>query len=208
MAEIVYILTNKAFPNLVKVGRTKDLKKRVRVLSSYSSTPYPFECYYACEVERGRGAEIEDRLKGGFADYRVNPKREFFEVKPEFVKKILEGWEIKNVTPDVDDTVEDKADAETLKRAGSRKSVFRFSMVDIRPGTKLTFSEDKSITCRVVDDRKVEFEGKTTSLHKVTLHILNTYCGRNSYSVRGQNHWLYRGETLTDRRDRMEKSKK
>ena len=37
-------------------------------------------------------------------------------------------------------------------------------MVNIEPGTILEFVKDKTITCEVVDDTKVKFRGKVTSL--------------------------------------------
>jgi len=49
--EIIYILTNEAMPGYVKIGRTSDLKERIRSLSRPSGVPLPFEVYYASEVE-------------------------------------------------------------------------------------------------------------------------------------------------------------
>lgn len=46
---IVYILTNKSMPDLVKIGITDNLERRIRELDN-TSTPLPFECFYAVEV--------------------------------------------------------------------------------------------------------------------------------------------------------------
>ena len=50
MNEIVYLLTNPSIPDLLKIGRTKNLEERMRSLSSHSGVPAPFECFYACKV--------------------------------------------------------------------------------------------------------------------------------------------------------------
>jgi hypothetical protein len=49
MPEIICLLSNASMPDLVKVVRTSILE--VRMCSLYnSSTPVPFECFYACDV--------------------------------------------------------------------------------------------------------------------------------------------------------------
>lgn len=42
-AGVIYILTNKAFSNLVKIGYADDLNRRVNQLNSSDALPYPFE---------------------------------------------------------------------------------------------------------------------------------------------------------------------
>jgi hypothetical protein len=201
MTEIVYILTNPTIPDLVKIGRTTNLEERMKTLSSHSGIPVPFECYYGCEVEDGQ--DVERRLHFGFGDHRVNPKREFFRINPERVKMILEGFSLKDVTP-TSDVVEDDQERDTLNRERSRRPVFRFSMVDIEIGSELTFLKDENLTCRVVSDREIEFDGTTSSLSQVTLDLLNNRFGKNWRSVRGQDFWIYENETLQERRLRME----
>lgn len=203
MVEIVYILTNPAIPDLIKIGRTTNLEDRIRSLSSHTGVPIPFECHFACEVDDG--LSVEKRIHFGFGDHRVNPKREFFRINPERVKVILEGWSLKDVTPTTD-IVEDDDDVETLKKVRSRKPVFRFSMVEIPIGSELQFIRDETITCLVKGDREIEFDGSVTSLNQVTLQLLNNQFGKEWSSVRGPDFWLYEDETLTERRMRMEET--
>ena len=77
-------------------------------------------------------------------------------------------------------------------------------MVDIEIGSELTFLKDENLTCRVISDREIEFEGTTSSLSQVTLDLLNNRFGKNWSSVRGQDFWIYENETLTEKRLRME----
>ena len=205
MTEIVYILTNTTIPDLVKIGRTTNLEERMKTLSSHSGVPVPFECYYACEVKDGQ--DIEKRLHGAFGDHRINPKREFFRINPERVQMILEALSLKDVTP-TSDVVEDDQERDTLNKEKSRRPVFRFSMVDIEIGSELTFLKDENLTCRVVSDREIEFEGTTSSLSQVTLDLLNNRFGKKyGGTVRGPDFWIYENETLTERRLRMESEK-
>jgi len=47
---IVYVLSNPAFDNYVKVGRTIDLEQRLKQLDN-TSVPLPFRCVFAVEVD-------------------------------------------------------------------------------------------------------------------------------------------------------------
>jgi len=200
MTEIVYILTNPVIPDLIKIGRTTNLEERLRSLSSHSGVPVPFECYYACEVTDSQ--DVERRLHGGFGDHRINPKREFFRINPERVKIILEAWSLKDVTP-TSDVVEDEEDIETLRRANERRPVFKFSFVEVPVGAILHFIKDESVTCTVVDDRRVEFEGSITSLSDAARTMLHRHGGKLT-AAQGALYWIYEKETLTERRFRME----
>ena len=75
---IVYILTNQCMPDIVKIGKTDNLDRRVRELDNTSS-PLPFECFYAVEVEDA--TKIESKLHQGLDDCRVRKNREFFSHK-------------------------------------------------------------------------------------------------------------------------------
>lgn len=200
MSGIVYIFTNPEMPDLVKIGTTKNLKGRLRKFYD-TNVPVPFECYFACEVKDG--PDVEKRLHSAFGDHRINPRREFFRISPERVKVILEALSLKDVTP-ASNIIEDESEPEVLKRSRSRAPAFRFSMVGIQQGAKLKFIKDETHTCCVVSDSKVEFEDQVGFLSPVTQNLLNNKFGMNWPSARGSDYWLYEGETLTERRLRME----
>ncbi len=201
MSEIIYILTNPAIPNLVKIGRTEDLERRVRDLSSHSAVPIPFEIYYACTVSDAN--IVERRIHEGFSDHRVNKKREFFQIHPERILSILKLVEIDDVTPS-SDCVEDKEEQETLNKARQRKSNFKFSTVDIGINSVLSFIKDENIQATVVDDRNIEFEGKVTSLSQAALITLNRNFNEKRQTVCGPDFWIYESEALSERRLRLE----
>jgi hypothetical protein len=197
MSKIVYILTNQSMPDTIKVGITDNLDRRVRELDN-TSTPLPFECYYAVEVENA--STIEKKIHEGLDDKRVRQNREFFNATPEQAKAILEIAEVmggKNVTPK-EDIVETPQDKQALENARKKRGrIDYFGILGIQKGTTLTFSKDESITCEVADDGKVIFRGKETSLSGSALLITNEL-GYDWGQVQGAGYWCYQGKTLRE----------
>jgi len=75
-------------------------------------------------------------------------------------------------------------------------------MVKIPIGAELYFSRDESIKAKVVDTHatdSIESNGKKTSLSRSAQKILGY-----QYGVAGTDYWMYEGETLAERRSRME----
>ncbi|MBT6922299.1 MAG: GIY-YIG nuclease family protein [Candidatus Ruthia sp.] len=199
MPNVVYVLTNPSIPDIVKIGRTTDLESRMRSLYN-TSIPVPFECYFACTVEDANYAERQ--IHDAFDDFRVNPNREFFRVNPERIVSILDMVMIEDVTPK-EDIVEDEIDQRSLDKENTIRSRFNFDMVGIPVGSKLEFVKDKDITATVVDNHKINFNGKVMALSKSALEILHGM-GFMWRKVSGPTLWSYDGETLHERRLRME----
>jgi len=199
---VVYILTNEGMPEVVKIGITDNLERRVKELDN-TSTPLPFECFYAVEVENAQS--IERKIHQGLDEYRVRQNREFFYCSPEIAKSLLEIAEVmggKNVTPS-ESIVESPQDADALSKAHSKRANFNFSMLGINAGEVLTFKNDSSITAVVVDDKKIEFRGEITSLSNSALTILQEM-GRDWNQVQGPRFWCYEGKTLSELRNEYE----
>lgn len=195
MNEIVYILINESMPGYVKIGRTTDLEQRIRSLDT-TSVALPFECFYACTVENA--SYVERQLHDAFLDHRVRSSREFFEIAPERAVSALKLAEIENVTPKKD-FVETQEDQKALDEARTRRGRFNFKMVDIPTDSEIYFSRDESIKAKVIDNRNIEFNGKITSLSTSAQEILGV-----DYGVAGTDYWMYEGETLDERRTRLE----
>lgn len=192
---IVYILTNQSMPETIKIGITDNLERRIKELDNTSS-PLPFECYYAVEVKDA--SKIEKKIHEGLDDKRVRQNREFFNTSPEMAKSILEIAEVmggKNVTPKKD-IVETPQDQQALDSARKRRINY-FGILGISKGTILTFSKDKNITCEVSNNGKVIFRGKETSLSGSALIITNEM-GYDWGQVQGAGYWCYQGKTLRD----------
>jgi hypothetical protein len=201
MAEIVYLLTNPVMPDLVKIGRTTNLEERLRSLSTHSGVPVPFEVFYACEVSDS--AKVERQIHEGFGDHRINPKREFFRINPERILAILKLVELRDVTP-VEDVVEDRVEQDSLNRERNRRENFRFSILGLKAGSVLTFLRDESIHATVIDDRRISFEGKETSLSSSALEILRTRYGYRAKTIAGPQYWCFEGKTLSEMRQELD----
>ena len=96
---VIYILTNKAFSNLVKIGYADDLERRVAQLNSSDALPYPFEIYAyytaSCRLTDLKLHTLIDKLNPSLRTRStVNGRarvREFFELSPEDAYSILEA---------------------------------------------------------------------------------------------------------------------
>ena len=201
MPEIVYLLTNPVMPDLVKIGRTTNLEERLRSLSTHSGVPVPFEVFYACEVSDS--AKVERQIHEGFGEHRINPKREFFRINPERILAILKLVELRDVTP-AEDVVEDRVEQDSLNRERNRRENFKFSILGLKAGSVLTFLRDESIQATVIDDRRISFEGKETSLSSSALEILRTRYGYRAKTIAGPQYWCFEGKTLSEMRQEFE----
>ncbi len=203
MAETVYVLTNEAMEGLVKIGRTTtNVEQRIKELDN-TSTPLPFQCFYAAEVVDS--ALVEGKLHRIFADKRIRINREFFRVDPNQVREAIQLAELRDVTPRFD-VVVDTGDVQALKNAVAteeRRARLRFTELKIPIGATLTFAKDEEITAEVVADGKINFEGEIMS-PSAAAKIAVRRLGYEWSAVSGSVFWMYEGETLTARRLRLE----
>lgn len=203
MAEIVYVLTNEAMDGLVKIGRTTTtVEQRIRELDN-TSMPLPFQCFFAGEV--ADSAYVEAHLHKAFADKRVRTNREFFRVDPNQVRAAIMIANPKDVTPRTDIVV-DASDVQALQKAAvaqERRSRLKFTELAIPVGSALLFVKDESVTCTVVANGEVNFQGQIMSPSKAALIAVQNL-GYKWAAVSGSDYWKYEDETLTARRLRFE----
>ena len=198
--DIVYVFTNEAMPDYVKLGRTNDVERRLKELYT-TPVPLPFECFYAARV--ANAVFVEKQLHDAFGDHRVGKSREFFRINPARIASAIKIAAIEEVTPKKLFEINSQ-DEQAVKEAKERRSNFNFEMVKIPIGSILIFKDEPSITCKVIDRRKVEFEGEITSISAAAQKVLL----RQGYewSVAGPLYWMFEGETLEERRKKMEES--
>lgn len=192
---IVYVLTNPAFENYVKIGKTINLEQRLRSLDN-TSVPLPFRCVFAVEVEDEN--EVERLLHQAFADNRTRTTREFFEVDAHRVIAAMKLTRGRDVTPK-DDIAEDEEGIRAIEKA-ARKPRKIYSLFDakLKIGDVLRYANNENITAEVVGEKKVLFEGVETSLSASALMLLQ----RDGYkwrTVNGWNFWMFENETVAER---------
>lgn len=187
-------------PGYVKVGKTTvNLDQRIRDLDT-TGVPLPFECFYAAEVKDCHSAE--KLLHDAFADHRVRSRREFFRISAERIASALKLAEIRDVTPK-DDIIETEDDEAALNKARNRRGRFNFGMIGIQHGSVLEHVKDETVTCIVIDDRKVEFQGEVMSLSQAALKAINDM-GYNWKAVSGPEYWEFEGQSLDAIRTELE----
>lgn len=194
MNQIIYILTNEAMPEYIKIGFTHgDVTERLKQLDR-TGTPLPFEVYYAAIVEN---AEKEEKwLHSIFADRRARDSREFFKMNPEYATLALKRVEIKEEKIDSGLTKEQEKEVDEVKE---RRSRFHFAHYGIPIGSKLTFTRDSNIVAEVVENDKIKIGEKVSSLSNFAMELLGY-----QRKPQGTLYFEYEGEILDDRRRRMD----
>lgn len=200
MPDIIYVLINEAMPGLVKIGLTTDsIESRIAQLSSPGGVPLPFECYFAAEVDDA--GRLEKKLHQLFSESRVNPRREFFKVDPEKVVVAISIGNFKEITPGAAEI--DKEEQDALEKAKARRPRLKLDALGIKVGDILTFSRDETITAKVIEGGKVDFQGEVLSLSAAALKALHSL-GYSTPAASGSEYWTFDGELLDERRRRME----
>ena len=193
--QIVYVLTNEAMPNLVKIGKTTRSDVKTRMSELYSSgVPYQFECVYAVEVNDC--STVEKALHVAFNPNRVNPKREFFSIDPEQVIAILKLLGTKDVTPMLNNDLNSNVSAtelEAVKQAKKKRPNINYFEMGLEKGTVMTFVNDPEITVTIASEKKVMYNEEEMSLTRVTKELLEL-----EYAVQPTKYWLVNGKNLRD----------
>ena len=197
---VVYILENEALPpKVIKIGKTgqRDWVARIRQLNT--AVPLPFTCYKASRVDDM--SKVETFLHNTFHPAKRHWRGEFYEVEPWRVAQVLAMFETEDVTgraPQPDESEERAINAAV--RAKESRDAFTFEAAGIPPGAKLGFRGRPDIEAEVVDgNTTVSYQGEAYSMS-----TLATQIKAKGYVVQGILWWTYQGESLRQRRDRME----
>ena len=201
MSAIVYVLTNRAMPGIVKIGKTGQDDPQIRMNQLYTTgVPQPFECAFAIEIENEQATELETALHRAFRPSRRNLGREFFEVAVSQVKALLSVWPGgRNVTSDV--TLQFKLELGDRRTSGP--SAFKgsssnpnFSEIGIPIGSFLKCLETGREAI-VTGEERVTFLGDGSSLQEAT----KTEMGAQGLALTVRNpvsQWMFDGQVLSD----------
>ncbi len=201
----IYILTNPAFPQYVKIGYADNVEERLKRLNSSSAVPFAFRLYATYEVNK----RLTDTGLHKLID-KINPDlrtidevdgkrrvREFYAMSREDAYSLLEsiakisGTEkkLKKIAPSSSASKDEK------KAKEDRQTNFKFSECNIPIGAKINYYKNKNIKLEVVDDKHVEYNGEVMSLSKAAQLIT-----KKKYSLQGPRYFEYKGKLLVEYR--------
>lgn len=214
---VIYILTNPSFPEYVKIGYANDIEKRLKQLNRSEAIPFAFRVYAVYEVtSRLTDVELHRLIDKLNPDLRAietfdgkERVKEFYAMSAEDAYTLLEciakitGTEnrLQRLTPEGHEIVDEQIAEEV--RDNAKRGPFRFSACNIPFGSEIVYIEDNSIRPTVIDDRRISYNGETTSLSALA-QKLKGY----DHPVQGTLWFTFNGERLADLRDRIEANSK
>lgn len=208
----IYILTNPSFKEYVKIGYADDINKRLAALNSSETVPFSFRVYATYEVTQRLADKIVHRIIDRInSNLRVKETidgktrvREFYEMSAEEAYSLLYDIaelsdrvdSLKLYTPS-DEEIKDEEKADKARKSyEKRRKPLTFTEYGIPIGAELVYIKDENIKCKVVSDKKVEFEGKEYSLSALAGE-LNVRRGSKNRFVAGTDMFSYNGEALS-----------
>lgn len=214
----IYILTNPSFPDYVKIGYADNVEERLRQLNSSECTPFAFRVYATYEVT----TRLADKGVHRIID-NLNPVlrsaemfngrlrvREFYAMTPEEAYAIFEAManihdctERLKLIPASNEERKDEEEAIKIEEeTQERRTRFSFSLINIEEGETVEFwptsKTPSGIVCPVIDDRHVEYEGKSWTLTGLARKLMDV-----KYCIPGPDYFKYKGEWLNDIRARL-----
>ena len=215
---VIYILTNPSFPEYVKIGYADDIEKRLQQLNRSECIPFAFRVYATYEVN----SRLSDLKIHSIID-KLNPNlrsienfngqkrvREFYAMSATDAYSILEAIaeihgcsdKLKLIPPSEEEKRAEITAEEIEEERIERAAPFAFSMTNIPIGATLEFwknnHENTGITCKVVGNKKVEYNGEEYSLSSLAKKLLNV-----KHAVPGPAYYKYNGEWIGDIRCKM-----
>ena len=186
-AGYIYIMTNPALKDMVKIGYAADVETRRKRLST-TALPYEYEVYATYETSGNlEDKKLHKMIDNLNPDLRVSSNREFFVMSPQEAYELLEAIAVISGTKDK---------LKKVKVAPAKKQVVRrppvnFVKCGIPMGAELVYIEDPNLTVKVVSERKVEYNGEITSMSAISDRI-------KGYPTPGPQFFTYDGEKVSD----------
>lgn len=205
MRGIVYIFTNPMYQDdVIKIGKTTNLERRLKDLGRETGTPCPFECYAAYEVDNY--VEVENLMHTIYRELdmhtdKEHKKKEFFRVPApkadsvlSLISNLMNG---RRVEVNLDHVY--TKDQQKILNKNRKKQSFDFSDYAIPTGSTLTFIHDDKVKCTVKSAKGktfVTYKGKQYSLSALTTELMNKRGYKGAYN--GYLYWLYDNVLLCD----------
>ena len=180
----IYIMTNPALIDMVKIGYATDVEERRKQLST-TALPYEYEVYATYEtngnLEDKKLHQLIDDLN---ADLRVSKNREFYVMTPEQAYRLLEAIAI------ISGTTKKLEKVKQLHIKVKRPPI-DFAKCGIPKGAELIYTENSNIKVTVVNNHKVKYQDELTSLSAIVKQL-------KGYNVAGPSYFTYNGKLITE----------
>lgn len=185
----IYIMTNPALQNMVKIGYAADVEARRQQLST-TALPYEYEVYATYEtsgkLEDKKLHKLIDNLN---PDLRVSKNREFFVMSPEDAYELLEAIAVISGSGDKlkRTTQQPAAKAQTV-----RKPPIDFFKCGFKVGDEFVYVDDDTVRVTVQSAHKVLYNNELTSLSAIVKDI------KKVSNIAGPSYFTFNGELITD----------
>lgn len=191
----IYIMTNPALKDMVKIGYATDVEARRQQLST-TALPYEYEVYATYEtpgnLEDKKLHKMIDKLN---PDLRVSKNREFFVMSPEDAYELLETIAIISGSQD---KLKKMKEVKKPSTQMIRKPTINFYKCGLKDGDKLVCTEDSKLVVVIKGEHKVLYKNELTSLAAIMKKV-------KGYSNNfGASFFTYKGELLTDIAERTQ----
>ena len=204
----IYILTNDAMPDYIKIGFTasEEVEARMKQLDT-TGLPLPFRLHACIEIDNAQ--RLERLAHDVFASHRARPNREFFLMEAETAVRYFRAISLNDVTARwiavdqrmIDETGQTLQDDKVVK---PKLASFTFESAGVPVGALVEFVRDPSFQVAVVNENEVEFEGNRTKLSPLARILFERIGQANaSGAYQGPLYFSYEGEVLAERRRRL-----
>lgn len=180
----IYIMTNPALIDMVKIGYATNVEERRKQLST-TALPYEYEVYATYEtngnLEDKKLHQLIDNLN---SDLRVSKNREFYVMTPEQAYQLLEAIAIISGT---------SKKLRKIKQVhiNMKRPPIDFLKCGIPKGAELIYIENPNIRVTVVNNHKVKYQEELTSLSAIVKEL-------KGYNVAGPSYFTYNGRIITE----------
>ena len=180
----IYIMTNPALLDMVKIGYAIDVEERRKQLST-TALPYEYEVYATYETEGNlEDKKLHQLIDDLNPDLRISKNREFYVMTPEQAYQLIEAIAI------ISGSIS-KIKRVKQERIVTKRPPIDFDKCGIPRGAELIYTEDENIKVTVVNNHKVKYKEELTSLSAIVKSI-------KGYNVAGPSYFTYNGKLITE----------
>ena len=184
----IYIMTNPALKDMVKIGYATDVEQRRKQLST-TALPYDYEVYATYETEGHlEDKKLHNMIDNLNSDLRVSKSREFFIMSPQNAYDLLEAIAVISGTQDKLRKIK-KSDPLAIKQ-NIKKPPIDFYECGLKNGDVLVYTEDPSITVTIKTNKKVLYKDELASLSSIVSEL------KGVDRIQGTLYFTYNGEPL------------